>query len=201
MQTYKEIVAEIRGLRWDKLNAKELRVLMTLALTAAEEFAASLRIAKAHYPNSRLLEAMAKGELNTANLSFADFKRSGDHSEFLEHFVKKHNLLAGCSPEVLTARARYLDTVMLLPLRVRTMSIVAREYELPGIFKGILQAKKWHGEALEAFKHFLEMHIRLDEGEHGHAAQLRRFKVDDRVLPFFVARRELYRCIPALWEK
>lgn len=197
---YKEVVRQIRELRWQHLSVLELQSLMVLSCGAAEEFAESLRIALQHYPRSEMLKGMARGELNTDNLRFKDYDKRADHCEFLKHFIIKHKLRESCPKEILDSREKYLETVRALPRVVRAMSIPMREQELPDVFRGILRAPDWSGEALEAYQYFLRRHIELDEGASGHAAQLSTFTVDDRVLPFCEARLELYKPIRSLWS-
>lgn len=200
MYAYTEVVRQIiRGL--ESLRSRsERHSLMILSWGAAEEFAESLKIARRLYPHDELLEAMAEEELNATNLSFSDYSGPGDHSEFLHHFIRKHGLLANAPQEVLDAKTRYLAQIRGLSDEVRIMSVVSREQELPGIFTEILKAPDWSGEPLEAFRYFLLVHIELDSKAGGHADKLKHFTVDDRVLPFYEARLELYRPISALWQ-
>ncbi len=194
---YKKVVERIYNLAWEKLSAKELQTLMVLSGYAALEFAESLRIALNEHRESKAFQGMAAGELKTTNLTFDDYIKKGDHSEFLWHFIEKKGI--STDPNVTNTGKEYLQKVQTLPKEVRVMSIVSREYELSRIFARILKAKDWSLPGLQAFRYFLEEHIKLDSEEGGHADLLQGFKVDDRVTAFYEARLDLYRVIPTLF--
>ena len=174
---------------------------MVIALTAAEEFAASLRIAKMLFPNHEALEGVSREELGTGNLKYEDYT-VGDHWQFLYHFGWKYGVIESCPQHVVEARARYTQTVGQLPPMVRVMSIVAREMHLSRIFRRILIAEDWSGMDLRAFRYFLDRHIFFDEGDTGHGARIESLvPVNDDVLPFFLAREKLYKeSLPTLFK-
>lgn len=172
---------------------------MILSWYSAVEFAESLRIAVKHYANNPAFEEMARGELKTNNLNFEDYHRVGDHSEFLEYFIKKYGLLKNCPQSVIGSGERYLLEIRKLPDEIRIMSIVSREQELPGIFSNILKAPEWTFPALAAFQYYLRQHIELDSMEGGHVDLLKDFTVDNCVSPFYELRLDMYRIIPKLF--
>lgn len=194
---YLNTVARIRNVRWDLADTSDLLSLMLLGAYTAEEFAESLRIATRLKPSA--FEEMARGELDTTNIQFDDYVGPGDHSAYLWHFIEKHGVCLKCSMSVRLAGERYVQFVRRLPEPVRLMSIVSREQELPGIFSAILKAPGWNDlPELEAYRHYLSEHIRLDSGSGGHADLLSSLEVDDSVSSFWEARLQMYCSIPGL---
>lgn len=197
---YKETVDKIKNLNWDQLSGLELQQLMVLSGFAATEFAESLRIAISLYPENESMIEMSKGELKTNNLSFDGYNKTGDHAEFIWHFIKQNKLDSNCPAEILLSGKKYFDNMKRIPEEVRAMSIFSREKELSGIFAEILKAKDWSLNGLSAFKYYLKTHIELDSCEGGHADMLSEFEIDNRVEEFYQARLNLYRCIETLFK-
>ncbi len=198
MKDYKEIVKEILDLNWDSLDEEDLQKVMILSGYSALEFADSLRLTLKLYPKNESLKEMASEELKVSNLSFGDYNKRGDHSEFLWHFINKY-ILTKKFPNLKIAGENYMARVEELSPEVRVMSIVSREKELPGIFTRVLTAEKWAIEGLPEFKYYLERHIFLDSHEGGHADMLNNFKVDNKVSDFYKIRLEMYRNVPKLF--
>ena len=196
---YKNVVEEIRSLNWKVLKEPQLEKLMHISHGAAQEFAEALRIGLRVYKGDENLQTMARGELKADNLRFGDYQARGDHSEFLEHFLRKAAMEP--SAEVHDAIQKYLAACRALSPEVRAKTVFSREEELSGIFTAILENEHWTTEALQAFRYYLERHIELDGEDGGHADLVRAYKIDDVVLPFYEARRDLYRVIPELFEK
>jgi len=199
MEKYKEIVKKIKNLNWDSLSEEDLQKMMILSAYSAVEFAESLRITLEHNDSNEALKEMAEEELKTDTLSFGDYDIKGDHSEFLWHFIKKYGLMEkyGSMKE---AGEEYIEKVKRLSPKVRIMSIVSREQELPEIFKEILSAKSWDAEGLPEYKYYMDEHIELDSGEEGHAEKLKEFVIDESVAEFYAIRLEMYKSIPKLFE-
>lgn len=193
---YKTVVEKIKSLNWENLDNQELQQLMYLSHVSAREFAEALRIALKLYPENENLQEMARGELQTNNLSFGDYQAKGDHADYLGHFlekmeVPKHLTILG---DLYQAACRELDD------KTRAMSIFSREEELSGIFERILKAKDWSTSELTAFRHYLEQHIAFDSNKGGHHDLTKEFPIDDSVKPFYEARLNMYRAIPKLFE-
>lgn len=187
---YKKEVADIAAL----VQKIEPPSIMVASSYSAIEFAETLRIAIPRHPD--LFREMAKGELQTNNLVFEDYNRTGDHWEFLVHFIEKYGIRELCPRSVIESGERYLARVRKLPEDVRIMSIVSREQELHRIFSKILETDLSSIPGLHTFRYYLERHIELDSSEGGHADLLKDFTVDDRVLPFYKIRHDLYRPLP-----
>lgn len=200
MGDYKKVIKEILGLTWDSLDEEDLQRLMILSAYSALEFADSLRLTLKLNPSNSALKEVVGGELQTKNLTFRDYNKMGDHSQFLWYFIKKYNLMQKFS-NLRKVGEEYVKRVKSLPDEVRIMSIVSRENELPGIFTRIIGAKKWKGKGLPEYKYYLMRHISLDSCKGGHADLLSNFKVDNRVAEFYKIRLEMYKSIPKLFSK
>ena len=195
---YKEIVSQIKNLPWNTYDPKEIIILSWIS---AIEFAKSLHCALGVYPGNVKLKEMARGELNTDNLSYDNYSHKGDHWQFLDHFC-----FTWCKSEIYTqlqwrhkvARAcsKYDEVLKSMSNTERAMTVFSREYELPNIFKEILKAHDWDSLKLGYYKYYLERHIELDNEEGGHANLVADFETNDEVLlRFYKARLELYQSL------
>lgn len=197
---FPKVVNKIKELKWDQLNGEELQVVWYLHYIAAVEFSEALRISLRLYPNHEGLQEMAHGELNTKNLLLDDFTQAADHYEFLEHFLRKHNVLDEMNTRFKEEVTTYLEACRALSDEDRAMTVFSREDELSGIFSRILEAKDWSAPGLYAFKHYLSRHITLDMGDGGHHELTEDFPVNEKVLPFYQARYEAMKLVPKLFE-
>ncbi len=193
---YKNIVDRIKLLKWEQLSGQDLQQLMCISLGTAIEFAEALRVTLEVYPNNPDLQRMADGELKTNNLEFGDYKIQGDHSEYLDFFIKKNGIV--CATETKSYIDAYSDFCKGLDPQTRAMTIFSREKELSGIFNRILSAPDWTAPGLVEFKNYLERHISLDSDEDGHFDMIKGFSVDDNVQSFYERRLALYGAIPNL---
>lgn len=196
---YKKLVEEIKDLKWENLEAQDLQRLMYLSCVSAREFADALTTALALYPDNKDLQKMATGELRTDNIALDDYKKKGDHADFLEHFIRKNGL--DSDTNLVEHAEAYLKACEALDPQTRAMTIFSREEELSGIFKRILTAKDWSAPGLEAFKFYLEKHIKLDSEKGGHHDLTKELPIDERITPFYEARLKMYEAIPKLFEK
>ena len=197
---YKHYVDQIKNLQWGSLSPAELQQVMVLSAYAATEFAESLRIALTLFPDDANFKEMARGELTTDNLHFEDYCEQGDHKDFLWYFINKYKIESTVPIRVIETGEAYLNAVRSLDNKVRAMSIVSREQELPAIFKNILEAPDWDAVGLNAFNYYLRRHVNLDSQKGGHAELLSAHKVTDNVATFYKARLEMYRAIPKFFE-
>ena len=88
----------------------------------------------------------------------------------------------------------YLAKVRAADDLTKALSIASYEDGgLEAVFGSILKAKDWDGALLGAFKHFLVEHIRFDsDPDAGHGALCRHLSPDDRILPLWVAFRDIF---------
>ena len=77
----------------------------------------------------------------------------------------------------------------------KSRALALASYEdggLERVFRAILRARNWNDPLLQAFKHFLDEHIRFDsDPEEGHGALCRHLKPDDRVCPLWTDSRQI----------
>jgi hypothetical protein len=192
---YKKLVTEIRELPWGQYDPKAI---IYLSLCSAVEFAESLRLALIAYPQNQNLGEMANGELKTNNLSYDDYATYGDHSEFLAHFCKKHNITDNSiGDKCFFAKKDYSRAVRNLgDNKVRAMTIFSREQELPDIFHKIVKAHDWDALGLGFFKYYLERHIAIDSEDGGHGDLTKSFQIDEEMLfKFYTIRLNLYKSL------
>ncbi|MDB5258898.1 MAG: hypothetical protein JWO73_106 [Candidatus Taylorbacteria bacterium] len=202
MNKYIQIAQQITNLNWSGLSVADLQALLILSAYAADEFAESLRLARALYPESKGFEDMAAGELQTGNLKFGDYSKVDDHSEFLWFFDTMYFGENTVSKEVRESGGVYMRKVRTMTPPLRAMSVISRLREFSGMPALILKAPGWCGTAeLLAFRYYLEKHAALDSGQWNHAEMFSGFQVDDSVAPFYEARLDMYRVIPRLFEK
>ena len=133
---YKEIVRKIAELDWGKASPGDI---VLLSRCTAKEFATSLRFASKVYQNDDRLSEMMAGELKTENMIFEDYAKTGDHWEFLEHFINKHDIRPS-KPELETAMDEYNGFVESLADADRAMTVFSREEELTSIFEKIVSS-------------------------------------------------------------
>jgi hypothetical protein len=84
-----------------------------------------------------------------------------------------------------TSGQAYLTKTRAMDQMHRALSLASYEDGgLEKVFRAISTAPQWDGPLLEAFKHFLEEHIRFDsDPEVGHGALCRHLTPNDQVLP------------------
>lgn len=189
---HKQIVKEIARLNWAAANPDDI---ILLSLCTAREFSESLKLAKKVYPDDARLDEMMSGELQTDNMALDDYRKSGDHWEFLEHFVRKHDLKPS-SPTIATAMQDYLAAVSNLSDKERAMTVFSREEELAAIFEEILKAHDWEAVGRGFYKYYLAQHILFDSGDNGHAWLTKHFPIHEATLvKFYQDRLSLYRSL------
>jgi hypothetical protein len=194
---YKAWVRKIIDLPFQELESRELAQMCYLSWVCAIEFAEALRVAERIHGEHKGLQNMIAGELQTDNLAFEDYRRRGDHHEFLEHFLRKHGYLDQLDAELGGYAAEYLRQCRALDDETRAMSVFSREEQLPAIFARFLQVpeERWSAPGLDAYRYYLTEHILLDSDDGGHADLIGDLAVDERIEPFFHTRFRLYRCI------
>lgn len=196
--SHKAIVRKIRSLPFEDMTGRELQQVWYLSWVAAVEFGEALRLSLKLYPDHPGLQEMAIGELETANLALEDFQHEADHHEFLEYFLRKHDVMDEMEAEMGADAQAYLAACRALDPHTRAMTVFSREEELAGIFARFLDAKDWSAPGLYAFKHYLTTHIVLDSSEGGHHDLISDFPVDDSVRPFYAARLNSFKLVPTL---
>jgi len=191
---YRDVVSQIKNLPWNTYDPKKI---IFCSLYSALEFAESLKCALEVFPENQELLKMASGEIQTDNLVFDDYNKSGDHWQFLDHFCQDQK--SRIFTEIhWTNLSKYCETyytaVSNMPKKQRAMTIFSREQELPTIFNEILKSHDWESLRLGFFKYYLERHIELDSAEGGHGELTKDFELEDNLLlTFYTARLAMYK--------
>lgn len=199
------VIDDICGLPWQTLDSDEVMAVAKAYYYFSIQFRENLEIACRLHPTDAKLQELREGECATDNLSpWPGVTAPGeklDHDEFMRRLlafdaIDRNEYLTTIGQAYL-ARTRELDDL------ARATSIASYEDGgLTRVFEAILRAPVWHGAAADAFKFFLEEHIRFDSDDNGgHGALARHLTPDDRVLPLWVAFRELLlAAVPRLWQ-
>ena len=189
---HKEIVQQIANLDWSKATPSDI---ILLSHCTAKEFASSLRLGLKLYPNDEHLKEMANGELQTDNMSFDDYVKTGDHWEFLNHFISKHHITP-TKTSISDSMIGYVNEIEKLSDSERAMTVFSREEELTLIFNKIIPAHDWVAIGFGFYKYYLEQHILFDSGDHGHAWLTKHFPMHEPTLTnFYNIRLKLYQSL------
>jgi hypothetical protein len=196
-QRYKQVVDDISNLAWDALSRDDLITVAWGYYFFSVQFRESLELACDQHPWDDRLLVLRDGECDTDNLSpfvgVADPGERMNHDEFMRRVLVISGLAPALRARVEDAGRRYLALTRGMPELARALSIASYEDGgLEAVFRAILIAPDWNHPALLAFQHFLLRHIEFDSDENGgHGALSRHLVPDDRVLPLWVAFRNL----------
>jgi hypothetical protein len=190
------VIDEICEMPWESLSSDELMQTAKAYYYFSIQFRENLEIACRLRPNDEQLIYLRRGECDTDNLSpYPGICSAGEklnHDEFMRRLL----LLQPCLRDDYLTRVGedYLARTRELDDESRAVSIASYEDTgLSRVFRAILRATDWRGEGSNAFKFFLERHIYFDsdEGEQ-HGALSRHLIPTDRILPLWVAFRDLF---------
>jgi hypothetical protein len=199
------VIEEICGLRWQELTEDELLDVAWAYYFFSIQFRENLQIARSLYPGDDNLRRLEQEECGTDNLSpwpgVAAVDEKMNHDEFMRRVLLLSDIASEKQRKLESLGHDYLRTVREINPVTRALSISSYEDSgLERVFGAILQARCWENESLRAFKHFLDEHIKFDSNpEQGHGALSRHLAPDDRVLPLWVAFRDiLIAAVPSL---
>ncbi|MFY9643373.1 MAG: hypothetical protein WCD20_12995 [Rhodomicrobium sp.] len=195
---YKKVIDDICNLRWSNLSADELINVAWAYYYFSTQFRENMEIALSLYPDDERLQELDRGERNTDNLSpWPGVAAPGEklhHEEFMRRALALTPIAEERKRALGAMGSAYLKKVHSLDKMTRAISLSAYEDGgLEAVFKSILKAKHWDGELLGAFKHFLVGHVALDsDPEMGHGALCRHIRPDDRILPLWIAFKQIF---------
>lgn len=192
---YDAVIDEICGLGWETLDRDAVMRVAAAYYYFSVQFRENLEIACGLLPRDRLLQKLRTGECDTDNLSpWPGIAAPGerlDHDAFMRRLLIRHAAVA--DPVLAEIGASYLAAVRRMDPTIRAASIAS--YEDGGlcrVFRAILRAPEWHDAGPRGFRFFLEQHILFDSDEkEGHGALSRHLQPDDRILPLWVAFRDI----------
>jgi hypothetical protein len=191
---YPKIIEEIETLNWGQLTRDELMAACAAYYYFSVQFVQAVGFACELYPSDPKLIELRKGECDTANLSpYPGVAKPGEkmnHDEFMRRTVAMSSLDREERSRIENLGRAYLAEVNQFDPITRAMSLSSYEDGgLERVFGAMLTAKDWDEPSLGAFRHFLVEHIKLDGGEHG--GLCRHLVADDRILPLWVAFRNI----------
>jgi O-acetylhomoserine (thiol)-lyase len=202
---WKPIIEEICRLHWERVTTDEIMQIAKAYHYFSIQFRENLEIACQANPEDQLLQELHEAECDTTNLSpwpgVADDGERLDHDEFVRRLLR----LQPVPDEARLVRLGedYLTQVRAVGGITRAMSLASYEDGgLSRVFQSMLQADTWDGPGPSAFRFFLEQHVRFDlEGKQAHGGLVRHLRPDGRILPLWVAFKELLvRAVPRLQE-
>ncbi|HEY3777256.1 MAG TPA: hypothetical protein VGL35_04295 [Rhizomicrobium sp.] len=196
-----DAVENICDLNWGDLSKDSLTSVAWAYHYFSIQFRENLEIARALSPDDESLKELEAEECRTANLSpWEGVAMPGERMDH-DEFMRRTLTLAPIGPErcvVLCAHGRaYLDAVRSLDAHTRAQSIVSYEGGgLERVFCAMLGARDWQGPLLSAFRHFLAMHLKLDDH---HGALVGHLDAGEAAVPLWQLFRDLLvACVPDL---
>jgi hypothetical protein len=195
---YTKIVDEICELDWIHLTNEEMIAAACAYYYFSIQFRENLLIARDLFASDPKLAQLEREECDTANLSpwpgvaLPDEKMN--HDEFMRRTLLLQSIPAEAEARAQIAGEAYLATVRREEPMARALSIASYEDGgLEAVFRAILQYRNWDGDLLRAFEHFLVEHVRFDsDPDAGHGALSRHLQPDERVLPLWIAFKQLF---------
>lgn len=195
---YEKVIDDICNLNWSDLDREGLIDAAWVYYYFSVQFRENLEIARGLYPDDDRLLRLDHGERDTSNLSpwpgVAAAGEKMNHDEFMRRTLALTTIDAGRRKRLEALGQGYLAKIRAMDRMSRAVSIASYEDGgLEKVFRAILQAKDWNTPALQAFKHFLEEHIRFDsDPDAGHGALCRHLAPNDRVLPLWTEFKRIF---------
>ncbi len=192
---FESVISQICRMPWEKISNHEVLKIAKVYYYFSIQFRENLEIACLLRPEDENLERLYIEECDTDNLSpFPGVTAVGEkvnHDEFMRRLLSFQSIEQEYMLE--QAGTAYLQQVRQIDDSIRARSIASYEDGgLSSVFSAMLRAPRWHGAGQQAFRFFLEEHIKFDlDAEAGHGALSRHLKRDDDLLPLWTAFREL----------
>jgi hypothetical protein len=192
---FQHVIDEICRLRWERLDNDDVMWIAKVYYYFSVQFRENLEIACRLHPHDQLLSRLYDGECHTDNLSpWPPITAQGEkinHDEFMRRALLLQSL--DRVDHLDNVGAAYLREARALDDAARAASIVTYEDQgLARVFSAMLRAPCWRGAGQQAFKFFLEEHIKFDlDDDNGHGALARHLRADDRVLPLWLGFKEI----------
>lgn len=194
-RSFEVVIDRICNMPWDQINNEELMRVAKVYYYFSIQFRENLVLACAQHPSDPFLKELYKAECNTDNLSpyvgITKKKEKINHDEFIRRLLREE--FDDNVDHLDHLGHKYLRYVRAIDISARVGSIATYEDGgLSRVFLSMLRIPRWLGAAQQAFKFFLEEHIRFDtDAEWGHGAMTRNLKVDDNVVSLWDAFERL----------
>lgn len=194
---YENVLEDICNLNWNALTPDDLISVAWVYYYFSVQFRECLETARRLYPNDELLLELDRGERNTDNLSpWPGIAAAGEklnHDEFMRRTLGLAAIPEGRRCSLERIGENYLRETRRVDPNIQVLALASYEDGgLEKIFQAILTATRWSGPLLQAFRHFLTEHIRFDsDPNQGHGALCRHLAPDDRILPLWIAFKQM----------
>jgi hypothetical protein len=202
---FESVIDEISHLNWDGLLSEQCIDVAWAYYYFSVQFRENLELARELFPDDARLARLAREECDTDNLSpWEGVVAEGEkinHDEFMRRILLLAPIDVGRQRELEALGQVYLADVRSMDQLTRALSIASYEDGgLEQVFRAMCRMVTVADPALRAFRHFLLEHIRFDsDPDAGHGSLSRHLSPDDRILPIWIAFRDLLRdCVPGL---
>lgn len=192
---FEGVIDAICAMPWERLTGDEILRVAKAYYFFSVQFRENLEIACGLRPPDPKLAALRCGECATDNLSpYPGVTGPGeklDHDEFMRRLLALQPVdRDGFIENIGTA---YLGRARGMRPMARAVSIASYEDGgLSRVFAAMLRAPDWRGAGQQAFRFFLEQHIRFDTDEEGgHGSLSRHLTPNDDILPLWQAFADL----------
>lgn len=192
---FESVIDGICAMPWERLSGDDILCVAKAYYFFSIQFRENLEIACGLRPRDANLQSLRQGECDTDNLSpYPGVAAPGerlDHDEFMKRLLTMQPLDADSFIDNL-GRA-YLGRMRDMAPMARATSIASYEDGgLSRVFAAMLRAPDWQGPGQQAFRFFLEQHIRFDtDDDGGHGSLSRHLPLSDSILPLWTAFAEL----------
>jgi hypothetical protein len=194
---YQPVIDEICDMRWSGLSREQLSAVAQAYYYFSIQFRKNLECALGMHPDDAQLKCLVSEECATDNLSpwpgVAALNEKMNHDEFMRRVLNLSPIHPEVEAKIEAAGRLYLSKTGQVDDNIKAIGIASYEAGgLESVFKSILKAPHWDTPFLEAFQHFLVMHIGFDsDPNEGHGALVGHLVLDDRVRCLWVAFRDL----------
>jgi len=194
---FERVIDDICGLNWESLTGDDLVSIAWVYYHFSVQFQECLEIARKLYPDDDRLLQLDRGERDTDNLSpwpgVAVPGERMNHDEFMRRTLKLRTIPENRQRHLAAIGQAYLSKARAMDRNTSAMALASYEDGgLEKVFRAFLTTPQWNDPLLHAFKHFLTEHIRFDsDPEQGHGALCRHLTPDDRILPLWVAFKQM----------
>jgi hypothetical protein len=199
------IITEINNFNWIGLSQTDVTAVAWAYYYFSIQFRQNLLLACEYFADDANMAKLKDEECDTDNLSpYPGIALPGErlnHDTFMLRALQLSPINRQTRQRLEEAGKIYAREILNIRPDARALSIGSYERGgLERLFRAILTAPNYDDAALQAFRYFMEAHIRFDSDPlEGHGALSRNMAADERVVPLWEAFRNLLvECAPNL---